>query len=102
MSGGSWGYAYEHVEAWADRCGRSPDPVRRAFANHLELVAAALHDIEWVDSDDARAGDEHEAIMALIGMSGLMAATVDEARDVHRRLGELLAATGAPTVNVSE
>lgn len=90
MSGGSWGYAYQHVEGCADRCRRSPDPVRRAFADHLTLVAAALHDIEWVDSADKSAGDEHEAIMALIGEHGLLGATVVEARDVYRRLSKLL------------
>ena len=42
-------------------------PERRAFAVHLERVAKALHDIEWVDEGHYEIGEENEAIRACIG-----------------------------------
>ena len=74
MSGGSWDYLYGKVSAAADRilaeelneeCWHPPverSYLREQFANHLELVAQALHDIEWVDSGDCSPGSEIEAI----------------------------------------
>ncbi len=38
--------------------------LRKAFAEHLVLVAIALKKIEWVDSGDKVPGDEDEAIKA--------------------------------------
>lgn len=35
---------------------------RKIFYEHLQLVAKALHDIEWVDSSDCAPGDENAAI----------------------------------------
>ncbi len=67
MSGGSYDYAYYKVEGIASEIQRNADtPLRRAFAKHLERVAQALHDIEWVDSGDYGQGDEVEAIKAVI------------------------------------
>lgn len=68
MSGGSHGYAYRRVEEMADRLAR-PDQsaLRRAFAEHLRLVAGAMHDVEWVDSCDYSPGREDEAIRAVLG-----------------------------------
>lgn len=37
--------------------------LRLRFANHLELVAKAMHIIEWVDSYDCSEGDEIKPIM---------------------------------------
>lgn len=56
-------YLYSSVR---DAEFRRDTPQRRAFAAHLELVAKALHDIEWVDSCDYGPGDENAAIMACI------------------------------------
>jgi hypothetical protein len=48
------------------------DPVRweklQAFAAHLDKVADALHDIEWVLSGDTSPGDEFEAIDHALGL----------------------------------
>ena len=82
MSGGSLDYVYRFVRDAADSiradCCRVPDDVdghpmdpnrkRRllAFASHLELVASALHDVEWVMSGDTSPGDELAAIDAAL------------------------------------
>ena len=66
MSGGSMGYLYLKIEEIAFDLGRSSDLRRRAFATHLDKVAKALHDIEWVDSGDKGPGDDVEAIEAVI------------------------------------
>lgn len=63
MSGGSMDYLYRKVEAASFRLST---PQRRAFAHHLEKVAKALHDIEWVDSNDYVEGKETEAIEACL------------------------------------
>jgi len=74
MSGGALDYAYQHVEAAArlvqqigERGEDLTDAQRAkyvAFAAHIDLVAAALHDIEWVASADMGPGDEIAAIDA--------------------------------------
>lgn len=68
MSGGSYDYAYSRVREFVERAERreskkeTPDPLRLAFFQHLELVAVAMKNVEWVDSSDLSEGDEHEAI----------------------------------------
>ena len=95
MSGGSYDYAYHHVDRFADDLGHnlrhppewegdwevydraqkrhlSPEEsapiiakareLREWFVGHLELVARAMHDIEWIDSGDYGPGDEIEAL----------------------------------------
>ncbi|MDD5459970.1 MAG: hypothetical protein PHF37_11330 [Phycisphaerae bacterium] len=70
MSGGSYNYAYDKVLEMADSLERySKDPLRLAFAKHLQKVAVAMHDIEWVDSGDYGEGDEVDAIKAVLGES---------------------------------
>jgi hypothetical protein len=69
MSGGSYGYAFHHVEDVADRLRESEDPLRRAFAKHLDLVARAMHDVEWVDSHDYGPGDDENALRGALGES---------------------------------
>jgi hypothetical protein len=68
MSGGSLNYAYEKVEsAAAEIRDRSPKSVRHlAFARHLDLVAKALHDIEWVYSCDYGSEDDVSSIQACL------------------------------------
>jgi len=63
MSGGSMGYLYSKLQAAEFDTGT---PERAAFAEHLKLVAKALHDIEWVDSADYGPGDENAAIRACL------------------------------------
>lgn len=97
MSGGSHDYAFRHVETFADAMRRSPDPLRRAFATHLVLVAKAMHDIEWVDSADYMPDDEYEAIRAVLGANADAAQMAEIAADFRRLVSEaeaLLAKVG--------
>lgn len=64
MSGGSMNYLYSKV--LHDSEFPLDTPERIAFAEHLKLVAKALHDIEWVDSGDYGPGDESAAILACL------------------------------------
>src|SRR5438105_3154618 len=63
MSGGSYNYFYSQLEQMKMR---PSTPLRRAFIEHLKLIATALHDIEWVDSGDYGDGDEDAAIRACL------------------------------------
>lgn len=67
---GEWDDNWTHssVEQYAERLiEKSPNnPLHVAFANHLKLVATALHDLTWVFSGDIGPGDEEEAIRAVI------------------------------------
>lgn len=67
MSGGSMNYVFADVERAAEMLApEQGDPsLWRAVHEHLELMAKALHDIEWVQSGDYGSGDETEAIEAL-------------------------------------
>ena len=80
MSGGSMNYLYSKLEYEADFEADTPE--REAFAEHLKLVAKALHDIEWVDSCDYGAGDENEAIRACLAGGEKLRAAAEEARRV--------------------
>jgi hypothetical protein len=68
MSGGSYNYAYSHVDdvAGAIESRHTDSPLHLAFAAHLRLVAKAMHDIEWVDSYDYGPGDDLAAIRAVL------------------------------------
>jgi len=70
MSGGSWDYFYQRLEEVAERLRASNDPLRKAFGTHLNLCATALHDIEWVDSNDFADGAEAKNIKAALGQQG--------------------------------
>jgi hypothetical protein len=59
------------------------DPLRRALGAHLVKVAAALHDVEWVDSSDMSAGDEAAAIRAVVSPEA-------EATEIAKGLRELI------------
>ena len=67
MSGGSMNHLYSKLQQ-ADF--EVNTPARAAFAKHLELVAKALHDIEWVDSGDYGPGDEYDAIADCLRSAG--------------------------------
>lgn len=79
MSGGSMDYAYRRVErACEDLAEVNEDSGRMAYVDpaamplrawlvaHLEVVAKALHDIEWADSGDYSPGDEIPALRAVV------------------------------------
>lgn len=61
-------------------------PERRAFRSHLQLVAKALHDIEWVDSGDYKPGDENAAIRACISDAAVLEAAIDRAHEAAKEL----------------
>lgn len=61
---------------------------RRTFAKHLEKVAEALYEVEWVDSGDKSDGDETEAIMKCIGDGDILAVALEEAEAAVRELEE--------------
>lgn len=68
MSGGSLDYFYFRVQEIADEIRqRAETPLQLAFVKHLEDVATALHDIEWVFSGDYGEGREEEAINKVLG-----------------------------------
>ena len=62
MSGGSWDYFYGRLGDVASRLQCERDPLRKAFGLHLQKCAKALHDIEWVDSQDCSPGDAGGAV----------------------------------------
>ena len=68
MSGGRLNYAYEKIERAAeDLKFQARTPLQRAMITHLGLISKALHDIEWVLSDDWGEGDDEAAIKAVLG-----------------------------------
>lgn len=79
MSGGSYGYAYDVVERFAEALekgvrmddgrdtGEANCLARRGFAAHLRKVAAAMQAIEWEDSADCSPPHAVEAIWQVTG-----------------------------------
>ena len=68
MSGGSMDYLTYKVDDIAiDLQNKNNTPLQRAFGKHLEKVAKALHDVEWVWSGDYGTGDDEEAIKDVLG-----------------------------------
>jgi hypothetical protein len=70
VSGGSYDYVYIRLQDLAADIQANDDPLRIAFKAHLEKVANAMHDIEWVDSGDRCPGAEHDAIRAVLADDG--------------------------------
>lgn len=89
MSGGSLNYAYSRVDEVANEVRmRAETNLHRAFAAHLRKVATALHDLEWVLSDDYAPGDEIEAIKAVVTQK-------EEVEEAKRMATELMAELAA-------
>lgn len=68
--------------------------LRRAFAAHLEKVAAALHEIEWVDSGDTGPGSEDAAIRACLDDSSELWQALHEAVQARDTLNALIERMG--------
>jgi hypothetical protein len=83
MSGGSMNYLYRTL---LDANFPTNTPERLAFRRHLDLVAHALKDIEWVDSGDSGPGDENEAIRACLSDGAVLEAAIERAHAAHRDL----------------
>ena len=73
MSGGSMDYLCYQVE---DANFDEYTPLRKAFRQHLGLVAEALRAVEWVDSGDWGPGDEDAAIRAVISREDELSAAM--------------------------
>ncbi len=86
MSGGSYDYAYARVEEMAAKLKEQKDPLRIAFGRHLEAVAKAMHDVEWVDSCDYEKGDDVEAIERVVTPALQLDAATSEAEKTQERL----------------
>lgn len=71
MSGGSMDYLYRQVE---EANFKENTSLRKAFRVHLNKVAKAMQDIEWVDSGDCGPGDEDKAILDCITKTELLEA----------------------------
>lgn len=69
MSGGSWYGAYDNIGEIADRLLRSKCPYRVAFGKLMSSAAAAIYDIDMVDSGDFSHGSEIEAIRKVLGVA---------------------------------
>lgn len=79
MSGGSYSYVYLKVEDFihdlktsiqaeaTDIASDINTEIRSKFVKHLELVAAAMKAIEWVDSGDCSPPHDEEAIKLVLG-----------------------------------
>jgi hypothetical protein len=83
MSGGSYDYVYNKIEAISIRPSTA---LRRAFQAHLRLVAKAMHDIEWVDSGDTSPGDEDAAIRACLVPGAELDQLIREAKSARDEL----------------
>jgi hypothetical protein len=82
MSGGALDYAYVRIEELAFEIRRrATDPLHRALAEHLQLVAKAAQDLEWVWSGDSSSGKEMPAIMAVISPKAQLDSALGEAED---------------------
>lgn len=89
MSGGSWDYLTFKIDEAGVRLEQQKSPLRRAFGQHMRLVAKAMYDIEWVDSCDKSPGDEVEAIKDVLRDSCTekqIAILIDDAKEVIRQL----------------
>lgn len=87
MSGGALNYVYSRVsDAAFDVSAKSQTPLHRAFAAHLLRVSHALHDLEWVLSDDSAPGSEVAAIEACLGQHALLEQLIKEAREAQAAL----------------
>jgi hypothetical protein len=66
MNGGSMDYLYLKVQDVADGMKQlSSSPHRQRFAEHLQLVAVALKDVEYCDSGDTSENVELRSIEAV-------------------------------------
>jgi hypothetical protein len=91
MSGGSLNYLFYKVEEAAHTIHRGGGTaLHRAFAAHLDLVAKALRDVEWVLSGDYGEGQDREAIRACLPKNAELAQLISEAREARDALDEAL------------
>jgi hypothetical protein len=75
MSGGSYDYAYQHLDNLADAIEErekehnSPaHELRMLFVQRLRLIARAAKEIEWADSHDTSPGCAREVDAILLAL----------------------------------
>lgn len=91
MSGGSYDYVFRFIHDMSgDHRLIGGSPLRRAFAKHLELVAKAMHDVEWVDSCDNSPGFEDAAIKAVLGEGAELKELIVMGEEVRNSLDSAL------------
>jgi hypothetical protein len=98
MSGGSWDYVYYKIQDAVDGLVNDPTPLRRALGRKLEPFVKALHDIEWVDSNDYGKGQDEEAIRAALGENAeamILAEAIKKAESVAAEFEMLIKAARA-------
>jgi hypothetical protein len=92
MSGGSWNYVCFQVQEAADRLFNEKDPLRRALAPKVKILAEALHKIELVDSGDSSPPKDSDAIKAFLGDKTdelIMEVLIDDARKLIEEMKKL-------------
>lgn len=88
MSGGSMNYLHFKVKE-AEFTENTPE--RKAFREHLNLVAQALYEIEWADSGDTCKGEyDTPAIMACISKANVIDTLLKEAKEIRDQLNKYL------------
>ena len=65
---------------------RASSATHVAFADHLDLVAKALRDVEWVLSGDKGKGDDTDSILACISLDGVLEASIKRAESARCEL----------------
>ena len=91
VSGGSYDHLYYRIEDAAYRlCQKNQPTYRRAFGELLKKCAKAMHDVEWVDSDDLSTGDDEKSIMECINFSDMLRCSVQQAEEVRDELTRLI------------
>src|SRR5687767_12504646 len=92
MSGGSWNYVFRTFEEVGERLLLCNQLSRRTLGSLVLRIAKALHDIEWVDSDDFGPGQEEKAIDLALGISRDTMMLEQSLADAKRVLADLQAA----------
>lgn len=77
-------------------------PLRKAFREHLEKVARACKDIEWVDSCDKARGEEEASILACISPESVLQFAIKDAKKTQKELEEWIARAEALHENLNE
>jgi hypothetical protein len=90
MSGGSFQYAYMKFADVASQLQKDRNPLRKALGKHIELIADAMHDIEWVDSGDYSAGKDLEAIKACLTPEFVLSTLIDDAIIMRDNINKIL------------
>jgi len=98
MSGGSLDYIYWKVEEAARSIRNRADDSRcdvsklLAFADHLDKVAKALHDVEWTFSGDYDVDGFEKSVSAVVDKYPILEHTVKRAEkimeDLHDKIQE--------------